>query len=100
MSRANKIRNAFKRQKNQKNKIEEIKDFIRNDNYAIHKHFVKRFKQREFTHRDVRRIIFDGKPTFSYNSRVVFKWKKYGVVIEFNDKENGKILNIKLITIF
>ena len=100
MHRANKIRNSCKRKNNKNKKVKEIKDFIREENYKIHEHFVKRFEEREFTHKEVRRIIFEGVPEFSFQNRVSFNWKKNRVVIEFNDKENGKILGITLITIF
>lgn len=94
------MRNNFKRKNNGNKKIEEIKEFIRKEEYSIHKHFQKRFEEREFTHKDVRRIIFDGKPVFSYDSRVSFNWKKHSVVIEFEDKDSGRITGITLITIF
>ncbi len=89
-----------KRKNNGKNKLKEIKDFIRDGDYKIHEHFKKRFEEREFTDRDVKRIIFDGKHEWSFNNRVNFKWKKHAVVIEFDDKDNGKVLGITLITIY
>lgn len=91
---------SIKRKNNGNKKLKEIVDFIRNEDYKIHEHFKKRFEEREFTHKEVRRIIFDGTPTWSFNNRVAFNWKKHGVVIEFEDKENGKVLGITLITIY
>ena len=89
-----------KRSNNGNKKLKEIKDYIRDENYEIHEHFIKRFVQRELTHKEVRRIIFDGKETWSFNNRVTFKWKKHGVVVEFEDKDNGKVTGITLITVY
>jgi heme oxygenase len=89
-----------KRPNNGKLKIKEIRDLIRKKEYKIHEHFEKRFNERDVTERDIHRIIFDGEPQFQFNSRVAFKWKKNCVVVEFKDKENGKILDITLLTIY
>lgn len=95
------MRDNHKRKNNGNKKIEEIKEFIRNEDYTIHEHFKKRFEEREFTHKDVRRIIFDGNPVFDFQSRVRFEWKKHSVVIEFQDKStSGKVTAITLLTIF
>lgn len=99
------MRDNHKRKNNGNKKIEEIKEFIRNEDYTIHEHFKKRFEEREFTHKDVRRIIFDGTPVFTFpgyaGNRIKFDWKKHSVVVEFQDKPtSGKVIAITLLTIF
>lgn len=89
-----------KRKNNGKMKLKEIRDFIRSGDYKIHEHFKKRSEEREFTDREVRRIVFDGKPTWTFDNRVKFDLKKNSVVIEFEDKDNGKVTGITLITIY
>lgn len=98
----------YKRKNNGNKKVDEIREFIRNEDYEIHDHFKKRFEEREFTHKEVRRIIFDGKPQFSWpgkgysqGNRIRFEWKKHAVVIEYQDKKtSGRVTEIMLLTIF
>jgi hypothetical protein len=89
-----------KRPNNGKLKIEEIKQYIRDEKYTIHPHFDKRFQEREITHRDIHRLVFDGKPEFQLTGRVAFRYKKHCLVVEVENKPNGKVLGITLLTVY